>query len=461
MKYSKKLLVILVMLTTSVGLLGGCGENLPKPKEQNESIVEQKEEPTKQDNQGEKASEVTEEANKEVLEGEITIALPAGNFVEFMDKQIIPYFEAEYPNVEVQVVTDENIDTKIAAGDSPNIMMGVFGYMPAKYSKLGMLVDYKQIDGYEEVFDKISEEFIVENFNGLYYVPWSATTQMMIYNKDLFREAGLDPNDPPTTFEEYLVVAQKISALPDRENGSKVYGSVMWNDALSWGGWYWTMISQIYYNFNDGQFQLFNEYGTDVVVDNEDANMGEFFKFLQQVQDTAPPTMEKNFFSRNIGMWLQYGYGWKNNLKEAAGQPMVIGEDVGLAPIPTMTKDGKHWSTLDGRAAMIFKTSPEEETISWEFVKFLMRDEYNLEACKYLGQLPTLKSLKGDPYFNLPENKPFVDQLANALPNEPVAELDQVANLILNVYPEVIIEKSLTPDEAVKKIAEESRRIIE
>lgn len=458
MKKVKKPLVILLLLAMMVGLFTGCSSDLPEPKDETKPSASQEKEANK-DKDAKK--DVTEEVNKEDFKGEITVVLPAGSYTEFMDKQIIPYFEAEYPNVKVHTGTDENIDAKIAAGDVPNIMAGVFGYMPAKYAKMGKLVDYKEVEGYKEVIDRISDEFIIENYDGLYYVPWNSTTQMMIYNKDLFKEAGLDPEDPPSTFDEYLDVAKKISALPDREDGSKVYGSVMWNDALAWGGWYWTMMSQIYYNFNDGQFQLFNEYGTDVVIDNPDTKMMEFFEFMKAVQETAPPTMEKNFFSRNVGMWLQYGYGWKNNLNEAAGQPMVIGEDVGVAPIPVSNEGDTHWSTLDGRALMTFKTNPEEEAIAWEFVKFLMRDDYNLQACKYLGQLPTLKILKDDPFFNLPDNKPFVDQLVNTIPNEPIAEVDDIANIILQVYSEVVIEQSITPKEAVAKIAEESRKALQ
>lgn len=458
MKSFTKLMTILMMLTMFVTIFAGC--NIDNATSDNQEATNQEVEEADA-TEVEDNAEVMTDVNKEDFKGEITIALPSGSYTEFMDKQVIPYFEAEYPNVKVTTLTDENIDTQIAAGDVPNLRIGVFGYMPAKAAKLGLLVDYKEIDGYEEVFDRVSDEFVIENYDGLYYVPWNATTQMMIYNKDLFREAGLDPDNPPSTFEEYLDAAQKISALPDREDGSKVHGSVMWNDALAWGGWYWTMMSQIYYNFNDGQYQLFNEYGTDVVLDNDEANLAEFFEFMQQVQDTAPPTMETNFFSRNIGMWLQYGYGWKNNLNEAPGYPMVIGDDVGVAPIPTMTEDGTHWSTLDGRSLMIYKTNPEEESIAWEFVKFLMREDINLAACKYLGQLPTLTSLKSDPFFGLPENKPFVDQLKTTIVNEPIAEVDDVANIILQVYSEVVIDKSITPEEAVAKIAEEARKILE
>ncbi|GAL04390.1 ABC transporter periplasmic sugar binding protein precursor [Photobacterium aphoticum] len=61
-------------------------------------------------------------------------------------------------------------------------------------------------------------------------------------------------------------------------------------------------------------------------------------------------TMEKSFFSRTVGMWPQFGFGWKTNLQEAAGKPMVIGEDVGVAPIPTLSEGQTAYSTLDGRA---------------------------------------------------------------------------------------------------------------
>lgn len=463
MKSLRLMITAVLVIVLTAGLFAGCGADIPEPKsveerENVEKVATDKETAEGTSNGTADETKVeAEETDKTSFSGEISVAVPAGSYTEFMNTQIIPYFEAEYPNVKVNAIIDENIDVRIAAGDFPNIMLGVFGYMPAKYAKMGLIANFDEIEGSQEVLDRVSPEFVNRNFDGQYYVPWNATTQLMIYNKELFAEAGLDPENPPKTFDEYLEASQAISALPDREDGSPVYGSVMWNDALSWGGWYWTMMSQIYYNFNDGQYQLFNEYGTDVVFDQEEANMDEFLSFMKEVQKTAPPTMEMNFFSRNIGMWLQYGYGWKNNLNEAPGQPMVIGEDVGVAPIPTASENGTQWSTLDGRAIMIFKTSVEEEAIAWEFTKFLMRDDKNLEACKYLGQLPTLKSLKDDPFFNLPENKPFVDQLASTLPNEPIAEVDAIANIILQNYVDVVIGETLSPEEAVAKMAEESR----
>ncbi|MFH1201413.1 MAG: extracellular solute-binding protein [Candidatus Omnitrophota bacterium] len=47
---------------------------------------------------------------------------------------------------------------------------------------------------------------------GVYGVPIDIMTIQMLYNKDLFRELGLNPNKPPATFAEFLDIGKKISA---------------------------------------------------------------------------------------------------------------------------------------------------------------------------------------------------------------------------------------------------------
>jgi ABC-type glycerol-3-phosphate transport system substrate-binding protein len=47
---------------------------------------------------------------------------------------------------------------------------------------------------------------------GIYGVPLDVMTIQMVYNKDLFKELGLDPEQPPLTFEEFLYIGKKIKA---------------------------------------------------------------------------------------------------------------------------------------------------------------------------------------------------------------------------------------------------------
>jgi multiple sugar transport system substrate-binding protein len=322
-------------------------------------------------------------------------------------------------------------------------------------------VPLEDLPGAQELFARLDERTVVQDLGHNYYVPLGVDITMMIYNKELFEEAGLDPESPPGTWDEFIAAAEAIDALPTREDGSDVSGTVFWNEALAWGGWYWNMLQPIYLNGNQNQCQLLNRLSTDIVFDQPDCNMAGFFDFTRQAQQHAPPTMEKNFFSRNVGMWLQYGYSWEPNLQTAAERPMVIGEDVAVAPVPVPNEGDTSYTTLGGRPLMIMRTNPEREAAAWEFVKFLMEDENNLQFIKELGYLPAITALQGDSYFAEPARQPFVDMLENAVYPQPLANFDAAANAVLGVYQQAVVEGEMTPEEATAAAAEQARKAIQ
>src|SRR3989338_7825904 len=45
---------------------------------------------------------------------------------------------------------------------------------------------------------------------GIYGAPIDVMTIQMLYNKDLFKELGLNPNRPPATFQEFLDIGKKL-----------------------------------------------------------------------------------------------------------------------------------------------------------------------------------------------------------------------------------------------------------
>ncbi|MBZ0288599.1 MAG: extracellular solute-binding protein, partial [Anaerolineae bacterium] len=278
---------------------------------------------------------------------------------------------------------------------------------------------------------------------------------LMIYNKELFEQAGLDPETPPQTWDEFLAAAEAIDNL-----GDDIYGTVFWNDALVWGGWYWNMLQPMYLNANQGECQLMNRLGTDIVFDQEECRLQDFFDFNQSAQEFAPPTMETNFFSRRIGMWLQYGYSWEPNLREAADHPMVIGEDVGVAPVPVPEAGQQSFTTYGGRALMILQTTPDREARAWDFLKFLMEDENNLQFISELGYLPVLTSLKENEYFQEDARRPFVEALANGVLPEQFAAAETAAVQIQAVYQEAAVDDSLPVADAVAEAAARAREAL-
>ena len=71
--------------------------------------------------------------------------------------------------------------------------------------------------GYDKssVMDVISSYYTVEGKQ--YAMPFNVSTPMLYYNKDVFEAAGLDPETPPTTYDEVLEDAKKILAKSRKE----------------------------------------------------------------------------------------------------------------------------------------------------------------------------------------------------------------------------------------------------
>lgn len=51
---------------------------------------------------------------------------------------------------------------------------------------------------------------------GVYGLPFNRSTMVMYYNKDMFKEAGLDPDKPPTTWDELHQDALKLAVPGSR-----------------------------------------------------------------------------------------------------------------------------------------------------------------------------------------------------------------------------------------------------
>jgi multiple sugar transport system substrate-binding protein len=391
----------------------------------------------------------------------LRIAVVRGAMIETM-RNLASEYMAQNEGVDITVEEEPEggaFEALIAAGNQPDLIVASFGSQIGRLAASEAVHPLEDMPGADELFGRLDEATVEELYGHLFYVPIGADVTMMIYNKELFEEADLDPENPPTTWDEFLTAAEAISALPTRD-GSNIYGAVFWNDALTWGGWYWNMLQPMYLNANQGQCRLLNRLGTDVVFTQPECAMDDFFEFNRQAQQFAPPTMEQSFFSRTIGMWPQYGYSWEPNLREAAGSPMVIGEDVGIAPVPVPNEGDTAYTTYGGRGLMIMRTTPERQNRAWDFIQFLMEDENNLVFLQELGYLPTLTSLKDHEYFQDPARLPFVEALEHALLPEQIGVAEDAANEVLAVYHQVAVEGTLDPEQGVEQAAENARRAI-
>jgi multiple sugar transport system substrate-binding protein len=447
----KHRLVALFILLLAFSALVACGGNAEEPEG-----IPAGEEP------GAEVEPVEEVEDAEPAAGEMADSLRVSSVPGAMHdtlQKLADQYEADNPGVSVTIEDEPEggaFQALIAAGNQPDLVITSLGPGLGQLAAQGALVPLDSMPGFDEVVSRVEPAAIEQLSGAYYYVPVGADVTMMIYNKQLFEEAGLDPEVPPATWDEFLEAAAAIDDL-----GPDIYGTVFWNEALGWGGWYWNMLQPIYLNANQGECQLLNRLGTDIVFDDPECNMEAFFEFVTQAQQYAPPTMEENFFSRNIGMWLQYGYSWEPNLETAADQPMVIGEDAGVAPVPVPNEGDPAFTTYGGRAAIIMETDPARQARAWDFVLWFMQPENNMVFLTELGYLPTLTELYGDEYFQDPARQPFVDMLANGVLPQQFSAAETVANEVQALYQLAVVSGDLGAAEAVITAAEEARTALE
>jgi ABC-type glycerol-3-phosphate transport system substrate-binding protein len=57
-------------------------------------------------------------------------------------------------------------------------------------------------------------------------VPWLPSVTLWVYNPALLKRAGLDPDHPPTTWQDFMTAVDKVCALPPDASG-KIFGAVL------------------------------------------------------------------------------------------------------------------------------------------------------------------------------------------------------------------------------------------
>lgn len=123
----------------------------------------------------------------------------------------------------------QTYSTKVRAAAQTRTLPDVFGILEeskdfASFIKAGFITDLtsymeKDNNAWKNVFFpkaldnnqfKSNNEYGVKP--GIYGVPIDVTNIQFVYNKKLFRKAGLDPENPPQTWDEYVETGKKLLA---------------------------------------------------------------------------------------------------------------------------------------------------------------------------------------------------------------------------------------------------------
>jgi sn-glycerol 3-phosphate transport system substrate-binding protein len=194
-------------------------------------------------------------------------------------------------------------------------------------------------------------------------VPFQRSTVVMYYNKDLFKEAGLDPDKPPQTWAELKAAATKLTKKDASGNVTQ------WGVQIPSSGFpYWLFQTLTTTN---GAI-LANEAGTQVKFDDP-----KVIEALQYWVDLAkagvhPPgvvewgTTPKDFFEKKVAI-MYTTTGNLTNVKKNAKF------DFGVAMIPGNKRKGS--PTGGGNFYIFKKASPQQQEAAFRFIKWVTQPE--------------------------------------------------------------------------------------
>jgi sn-glycerol 3-phosphate transport system substrate-binding protein len=195
-------------------------------------------------------------------------------------------------------------------------------------------------------------------------IPFQRSTVVLFYNKDAFKEAGLDPDRPPQTWTEMREYAQKLTKRDASGNVSQ------WGVQIPSSGFpYWLFQGLAIEN----GVNLMNQAGTEVYYDKpEVVGALQYWLDLVNKYKVHPPgivewgTTPKDFFERKVAMmWTTTGNltNVKNNAKF----------DFGVAMLPASKQRGS--PTGGGNFYIFKKSTPAQREAAFKFIKWVTAPE--------------------------------------------------------------------------------------
>jgi sn-glycerol 3-phosphate transport system substrate-binding protein len=191
-------------------------------------------------------------------------------------------------------------------------------------------------------------------------VPFQRSTIVLYWNKELFKEAGLDPNKPPATWTEMAAMAQKLTKK-DASGKVTQYGVQIPSSGFP----YW--LFQGLTTENDAL--LMNEAGNEVYFDKPAVIEAlQFWVDLSKKHGVQPPgivewgTTPRDFFEKKVAMmWTTTG-----NLTNVKTNAKF---DFGVAMLPANKKRGS--PTGGGNFYIFKKSTPAQQQAAFRFIKWI------------------------------------------------------------------------------------------
>jgi sn-glycerol 3-phosphate transport system substrate-binding protein len=223
----------------------------------------------------------------------------------------------------------------------------------------------------------------------IYAMPFNTSGQVLVYNKNAFERAGLDPNKPPTTLDELRQYAEKLKSS-GATKGAPMGLKLAPGDFEQWRA----KANKLFVNNSNGRK------GRAAKAVFNDALGRELFAWMSgMVKDglaETNPDSGASQFDNLLGIG-NGNHAMSIDTSAALGtitQVLATGQypdvSIGVGPMPG--PPGKGGVAVQGGALWIVnKSAPEKQAAAWEYLKFLDSPTSQATWAVGTGYLPIVK----------------------------------------------------------------------
>jgi multiple sugar transport system substrate-binding protein len=386
------------------------------------------------------------------------------NEIDLVTKTIVPAFEKETgAEVEVTYVDWGDISTKLNAAFAAGTAPDVFGHGPAATAdfvandRLTPLTDYVA-----ELSDADRDDMAAALPGGQvdgvqYLMPLSNQGSLIMYNADDFRAAGLDPDDPPTTWEDVRAAAEKLTV---RDGSGEITrsGLLLPSQAIARQQSFATLTA------GAGGSTLNDDDTAAAWNSPEGVEALDYFTGLFSGPDAVSAALGQDYTNAPTAQQpLVLGTASMTMLSSTAMEKIKAAEpDKDWRVLPPVGFEGSDPAALGGAGAgLMINADSENQDLAWKFISYFIDPKVSAEYTQGIGAIPLRASAADTDYV---KNDPIMQAFLSAAPdyvaNPNVAGWVQVRD-ILDKNLEQALHETVTSKEALDQAADEADPILQ
>jgi len=311
---------------------------------------------------------------------------------------VIEEYTKAHPNIDIEIQWipgEKRMElylTAITGGASPDVFL-MNSDTFATFADSNALLNLSEYWDQNELADFYENVIKDSSWKGaLYMIPTDVSSTPIIYNKDMFIAAGLDPEKPPTTWDEFLSDCEVLT-IDDKGHhfGEPDFNSekvIQWCTstplatsflAFKWNPWY----------FQAGG-EYFNEDGTKVLFDSQ-AGLDAMNMVLKLADNFMPPSDKSAQYGADIDNFAQKRVAMIPCIENyVAGIYSSENPDLnfGVGPVLKYKVQASHGAAT---GYSISATTKNPEAVA-EWLKFLTSSETLAKYSLYVGSPPSRAS---------------------------------------------------------------------